>query len=205
MLGGEVAGHRRPDGRRVRRVPAETAATPSTRRRPRPTCRIPDGVDERRGAGAADPGAHRLAPVSHLGEARRGRERGRASRGPAGSAVLAVQLAKPIGAGRVIATASTEEKRERPGARRRRGRRSGRGGPNRRPDRGQRGQPGGRGARDGGRARVRASRNALAPFGRLVAYGISTREQSTLETGRLMRKSRAVSASGCCTASGAGR
>jgi NADPH2:quinone reductase len=33
---------------------------------------------------------------------------------------------------------------------------------------------------------------ALAPFGRIVAYGIAGREQNTLETGRLMRKSRAV-------------
>ncbi len=33
---------------------------------------------------------------------------------------------------------------------------------------------------------------ALAPFGRFVAYGIASREQNTLETGRLMRKSRAV-------------
>ena len=34
--------------------------------------------------------------------------------------------------------------------------------------------------------------DALAPFGRIVAYGIAGREQNTLETGRLMRKSRAV-------------
>jgi NADPH:quinone reductase len=33
---------------------------------------------------------------------------------------------------------------------------------------------------------------ALAPFGRIVAYGIASREQNTLETGRLMRKSRTV-------------
>ena len=33
---------------------------------------------------------------------------------------------------------------------------------------------------------------ALAPFGRIVAYGIAGREQNTLETGRLMRKSRGV-------------
>jgi NADPH2:quinone reductase len=33
---------------------------------------------------------------------------------------------------------------------------------------------------------------ALAPFGRIVAYGIASREQNTAETGRLMRKSRAV-------------
>ena len=33
---------------------------------------------------------------------------------------------------------------------------------------------------------------ALAPFGRIVAYGIAGREQNAVETGRLMRKSRAV-------------
>src|ERR671915_243767 len=36
------------------------------------------------------------------------------------------------------------------------------------------------------------SAEALAPFGRIVAYGIAGREQNTLETRRLMRKSRAV-------------
>ena len=33
---------------------------------------------------------------------------------------------------------------------------------------------------------------ALAPFGRIAAYGIAGREQNDLQTGRLMRKSRAV-------------
>ena len=28
--------------------------------------------------------------------------------------------------------------------------------------------------------------NALAPFGRIVAYGIASREPNTVETGRLM-------------------
>jgi NADPH2:quinone reductase len=36
------------------------------------------------------------------------------------------------------------------------------------------------------------SAEALAPFGRIVAYGIAGREQNTVQTGRLMRKSRAV-------------
>jgi len=36
------------------------------------------------------------------------------------------------------------------------------------------------------------SADALAPFGRIVAYGIAGREQNGLETGRLMRKSRSV-------------
>jgi NADPH2:quinone reductase len=33
---------------------------------------------------------------------------------------------------------------------------------------------------------------ALAPFGRLVTYGIASREQNTIKTGRLMRRSQAV-------------
>jgi NADPH:quinone reductase len=104
-----------------------------------------------------------------------------------------VQLAKPFGAGRVIATASSEEKRaltlelgadaavdtavddltgslvEAAGGRR----------------------------VDvvlemsGGRVFDQCA-EALAPFGRIVAYGIASREQNTLETGRLMRKSRTV-------------
>ena len=106
---------------------------------------------------------------------------------------LAVQLAKPLGAGRVIATASTAEKRalalelgadaavdvtredltlaliEANG-----------------------------GARvdvvlemAGGRV-FDASLDALAPFGRLVAYGIASRKHNTVSSGALMRKSRAV-------------
>ena len=43
----------------------------------------------------------------------------------------------------------------------------------------------------GGRVFDQAA-DALAPFGRIVAYGIAGREQNTLETGRLMRKSRSV-------------
>jgi NADPH2:quinone reductase len=37
-----------------------------------------------------------------------------------------------------------------------------------------------------------ASFDALAPFGRIVAYGIASREQNEVATGRLMRKSRSV-------------
>ena len=113
--------------------------------------------------------------------------------GAGGVGSLAVQLAKPFGAGRVIATASTEEKRalalslgadavvdpavedlkaaliE---------------------------ANGGNGVdvvleMSGGRV-FSQSAEALAPFGRIVAYGIAGREQNTVETGRLMRKSRAV-------------
>jgi NADPH2:quinone reductase len=106
---------------------------------------------------------------------------------------LAVQLAKPFGAGRVIATASSEEKR----------RRALELGADVAVD---------SGANDltaalieanrreqvdvvlemaGGRV-FEASMKALAPFGRLVSYGIASREQNEVQTGRLMRKGQAV-------------
>jgi NADPH2:quinone reductase len=106
---------------------------------------------------------------------------------------LAVQLGKPFGAGRVIATASTEEKRALAL------------------------ELGADAAVDvttnhlaealveanlgqrvdvvfemaGGRV-FDASLEALAPFGRLVSYGIASREQNTVSSGALMRKSRGV-------------
>ena len=105
---------------------------------------------------------------------------------------LAVQLGKPLGAGRVIATASTEEKRALAL------------------------ELGADAAVDvtredlaealveanlgervdivlemaGGRV-FDASLDALAPFGRLVTYGIASREANTVSSGALMRKSRA--------------
>jgi NADPH2:quinone reductase len=106
---------------------------------------------------------------------------------------LAVQLGKPLGAGRVIAVASTEEKRALAlelGA-----------------DVAIDADPGGMterilAANDGrpvdavfemaGGAVFDASLAALAPFGRLVAYGIASREQNEVASGALMRKSRAV-------------
>jgi NADPH2:quinone reductase len=113
--------------------------------------------------------------------------------GAGGVGSLAVQLAKPFGAGRVIATASTEEKRARTL------------------------ELGADAAVDPAREDLKEalieanegrpvdvvlemsggrvfdqSADALAPFGRIVAYGIAGREQNSLETGRLMRKSRAV-------------
>jgi NADPH2:quinone reductase len=106
---------------------------------------------------------------------------------------IAVQLGKPSGAGRVIATASTEEKRALAL------------------------ELGADAAVDvtredlkdalieanlgnrvdvvlemaGGRV-FDASLDALAPFGRLVTYGIASREPNTVSTGALMRTSRAV-------------
>ena len=113
--------------------------------------------------------------------------------GAGGVGSLAVQLGHALGAGHVIATASTEEKRAlalRLGA-----------------DAAVDGAPAGlrdrllhaNGGREvdvvlemaGGRVFDEAFA-ALAPFGRVVAYGISSREQNEVRTGRLLRTSRAV-------------
>jgi NADPH2:quinone reductase len=106
---------------------------------------------------------------------------------------LAVQLGHQLGAGRVIAVASTEEKRALTlslGA-----------------DAAIDAAPEGLTERiveaNGGRpvdavfemaggAVFDACLDALAPFGRLVTYGIASREQNEVRSGALMRKSRAV-------------
>jgi NADPH2:quinone reductase len=110
-----------------------------------------------------------------------------------GTGSLAVQLAKPMGAARVIASASSPDKRElvaklgadavidsAPG------------------DLTQRLLDANEGKpvdvvfdMAGGKV-FEESAEALAPFGRIVVYGIAGREQNDLRTGRLMRKSRGV-------------
>ncbi len=106
---------------------------------------------------------------------------------------LAVQLGKPFGAGRVIATASSEEKRERALSL----------GADAALDPGMdelgaaiREANGGRRVdvvfeMAGGRV-FDECLSVLAPFGRLVTYGISSREQNTVKTGRLMRGSQSI-------------
>jgi NADPH2:quinone reductase len=106
---------------------------------------------------------------------------------------LAVQLGRGMGAGRVIATASTEEKRALAlelGA-------------DAAVDAGPEGMADRLVEANGGE-RVDAvfemaggqvweeSLRALAPFGRLVTYGIASREPNEVQTGRLMRRSHAV-------------
>jgi len=106
---------------------------------------------------------------------------------------LATQLAKPMGAGRVIATAGSEERRAMalelgadiavdPDSDDLTGALSD--------------ANGGRPVdvvheQSGGRV-FDASFEALAPFGRLVVYGISSKEQNAVRTGRLLRGSRSV-------------
>jgi NADPH2:quinone reductase len=106
---------------------------------------------------------------------------------------LAVQLAKPFGAGRVIATASSEEKREQALAL----------GADVALDPNMEGLGDAiREANGGKRVDVVLEMaggsvfdeclRVLAPFGRLVTYGIASREQNTVQTGRLMRGSQSV-------------
>jgi NADPH2:quinone reductase len=190
--GSEVAGVREDTGERVVALCgsggyAEYAAAPGALTFP-----IPDGIDDETALALALQGltawhlyrtSGRVAPgesvVVH------------AAAGGVGS--LAVQLGKPLGAGRVIATASTPDKRALAlelGA-----------------------DAAVDGAAEGLRERLldanlgapvdivfemaggavfEQSLDALAPFGRLVTYGIASRENNTVRSGDLMRHSRAV-------------
>jgi NADPH:quinone reductase len=191
ILGGEVAGTTE-DGRRVvALLPsggyAEHAVAPEATVYP-----IPDGLDDDAALALLIQGLTAWHLLRTCGRVAAG-ESVVVISGAGGVGSLAVQLAKPFGAGRVIATASSEEKRaltlelgadaavdpsvddltaalvEANGGKR----------------------------VDvvlemsGGRI-FDQSAEALAPFGRIVAYGIASREQNTVETGRLMRKSRTV-------------
>jgi NADPH:quinone reductase len=191
ILGGEVAG-RTEDGRRVvALVPtggyAEYAVANQAAVYP-----IPDGLDDGVALALLIQGLtawHLFRTSAKLAEG----ESVVVISGAGGVGSLAVQLAKPFGAGRVITTASTEEKRalalslgadaavdpavdDLTGALVE--------------------------ANDGNQVDVVLEMSggrvfsqcceALAPFGRIVAYGIASREQNTVETGRLMRKSRSV-------------
>jgi len=191
VLGGEVAGTT-PDGQRViALVPsggyAEYALAHESTVFP-----IPDGMDEGAALALLIHGLtawHLFKTSAKLAEG----ESVVVISGAGGVGSLAVQLAKPFGAGRVIATASTEEKRAMAVEL----------GADAAVDPAEEGLKGalieaneGRPVdvvleMSGGRVFEQCA-DALGPFGRIVAYGIASREQNTLETGRLMRKSRSV-------------
>jgi NADPH2:quinone reductase len=106
---------------------------------------------------------------------------------------IAVQLGHPLGAGRVIATASNEEKRAialelgadvavDPAAE----------GLTERLIEANGGEPVDVVFEMSGGEVFDASYRALAPFGRIVAYGIATNEANKVSTGSLLRHSRAV-------------
>jgi NADPH:quinone reductase len=191
VLGGEVAG-RTEDGRRVIAMLASGGYAEYAVAHEAAVYPIPDGVDDGEALALLIQGVtawHLFRTSARLAEG----ESVVVISGAGGVGSLAVQLARPFGAGRVIATASTEEKRALTL------------------------ELGADAAVDpavedltdalveanggdrvdvvlemsGGRVFEQAA-EALAPFGRMVTYGIASREQNTVETGRLMRKSRAV-------------
>jgi NADPH:quinone reductase len=191
ILGGEVAGTTE-DGRRVVAMLrsggyAEYAVAPEATVYP-----IPDGLDDGAALAILIQGLTAWHLLGTCGRVAPG-ESVVVISGAGGVGSLAVQLAKPFGAGRVIATASSEEKRAMTL------------------------ELGADAAVDpatedltaalveanggdrvdvvlemsGGRI-FEQSAEALAPFGRIVVYGIAGREQNTVATGRLLRKSRTV-------------
>src|SRR3954451_22656445 len=191
VLGGEVA-RTTPDGTRVVALLrsggyAEYAVAPEATVFP-----IPDGVDDGAALALIIQGLtawHLFRTSAKLAEG----ESVVVISGAGGVGSLARQPAKPFGAGRVIATASTEEKRAKTlelGA-------------DAAVDPAEEDLKGalieaneGRPVdvvleMSGGRV-FEQSADALAPFGRIVAYGIASREPNTVDTGRLMRKSRTV-------------
>lgn len=153
---------------------------------------VPDGVDDGTALALVLQGLtawhlYRTSAQLHRGES----VVVHAAAGGVGS--LAVQLAKPFGAGRVIATASSEDKR----------RLALELGADAAVDVNEEDLTAAlREANGGDRVDVvlemaggrvfDQSLEALAPFGRLVAYGLASRQPSEVSNGRLMRKSRAV-------------
>ena len=191
ILGGEVAGTTA-DGRRVVALLAsggyaEYAVAPEAS-----VYDIPDGVDE----GAALALVIQGLTAWHLFRTSAKLAPGESVvviSGAGGVGSLALQLAKPFGAGRVIATASTPDKRDLCLSL----------GADAAVDPAEEELTAALIATNGGKpvdvvlemsggGVFTAAADALAPFGRIVAYGIASREQNTVETGRLMRKSRTV-------------
>jgi NADPH:quinone reductase len=191
VLGGEVAGTT-PDGQRVVALVGSGGYAEYAVANKAAVFPIPDGVDDAVALALIIQGLtawHLFKTSAKLAEG----ESVVVISGAGGVGNLALQLAKPFGAGRVIATASTEEKRAKTlelGA-------------DAAVDPAEEDLKGALIAANEGRpvdvvlemsgGRVfEQSADALAPFGRIVAYGIASREPNTVDTGRLMRKSRAV-------------
>jgi NADPH:quinone reductase len=189
--GGEVAGTT-PSGDRVVALLAGGGYAERAVAHPSVVFPIPDGVSDGEALALVLQGAtawHLLRTSAHLAEG----ESVVVHAGAGGVGTLAIQLARRWGAGTIIATASSEEKRALAvelGA-----------------DAAIDGSPDGLKDRiqeaAGGKVDVvlemvggatfDASLAALAPFGRLVAYGMASREQPTpVEPGALMARSRAV-------------
>jgi NADPH:quinone reductase len=189
--GGEVAGTT-PSGERVVALLAGGGYAERAVAHPSVVFPIPDGVSDGEALALVLQGAtawHLLRTSAHLAEG----ESVVVHAGAGGVGTLAIQLARRWAAGTIIATASSEKKRALAvelGA-----------------DAAIDGSPDGLKDRiqeaAGGKVDIvlemvggrtfDASLAALAPFGRLVAYGMASREQPTpVEPGALMARSRAV-------------
>ena len=190
--GGEVAGTREDTGERVVALVgeggyAQYAVAPRERIFP-----VPDGVDDATALALIVQGTtawHLFRTAGRVAEGESVVVHGAA--GGVGS--LAVQLGHPLGAGRVIATASTREKRELalalgadaavdPAPE----------GLTERLIEANEGNPVDVIFEMSGGAVFEASYRALAPFGRILPYGIATNEANEVSTGSLLRHSRAV-------------
>lgn len=189
--GGEISG-RTPDGRRVAAMLmnggyAEKVAVPQ-----RALVPIPDEVSDDQAAGVLLQGLTAWTLLRISGRLERGESVVVQAAG-GGTGTLAVQLAKRFGAGRVIALASTPEKRElaeRLGADVAVDSRS--------EELADEILAANGGSQvdvvlemSGGDA-FDACLSVLAPFGRLVTFGIASRQPNEVKTQRLMRTSRAV-------------
>ena len=190
--GAEVAGVREDTGQRVVALVgnggyAQYATAPATLTFP-----IPDGVDDATALAVLLQGLTAWHLYRTSAQIRPGESVVvHAAAGGVGS--LAVQLAKPMGAGRVIAAASSEEKRALAlelgadvaidaGAE----------GMTERLEAANEGRKVDVVLEMAGGEVFEQSLLALAPFGRLVAYGIASQEANSVSTGTLMRSSRAV-------------
>ena len=191
VLGGEVAGTT-DDGRRVVAMVAGGGYAEYAVAHESAVYPIPDGLEDGAALALLVQGLtawHLFRTSTRLAEG----ESVVVVSGAGGVGSLAVQLAKPFGAGRVIATASTPDKRDLTlslGA-------DAAVDPASDPLKDALIEANGGNQVDvvlemsGGRVFAECF-EALAPFGRIVAYGIAGKEQNTVETGRLMRKTRSV-------------
>jgi NADPH2:quinone reductase len=189
--GAEVSGTT-PDGRRVVALLAgggyaEQVSVPESNLVP-----VPDGVSDDQAAALLLQGLTAWAMLKHSAHLEQGESVVVHAAG-GGVGTLAVQLAKRMGAGNVIAIASTEEKRQlaqRLGA-------DAAVAPNADDLEAAIVEANGGEQVDvvlemsGGKA-FDASLAALAPFGRLVVFGIASQESNEINSGALLQKSRAV-------------
>ena len=190
--GGEVAGVREDTGERVVAMSgtggyAQYATAPAALTFP-----IPDGVDDGQALALLIQGLTAFHLYRTCAQIRPGETVVvHAAAGGVGS--LAVQLGRPMGAGRVVASASTEEKR---GLALELGAdaaiASDSDGMADRLIEANLGEPVDVVFEMAGGEVFEESMKALAPFGRCVTYGIASREQNEVKTGALMRRSQAV-------------